>query len=117
MVQYKGIEMPHNAILYALASSGTILAGVTYKLRQKDELKWHEWLILSISLAVWGVVSFGIIVFAFPEHDIDQTTALMAIPLGVGISETFAFAIAAAQRVVVMLPDSIRELILLRRNK
>jgi hypothetical protein len=101
------VKMPHT--VYCVSSLGTVLTGITYKLRQGVELKWHEWLILMISLAVWGAVAFGIVCFTFPDQHHGVPSALVSVPLGLGLSEFSAFFIAAGQRMFEMLPESVRD--------
>ena len=107
--------MPYN--IYAIASTGTIVTGITYKLRKGEKLAWSEWMVLTISLAVWGTVALGFIMFAYPEVDHGPASALMAIPLGLGLSEISGISIAAMQRGIDLLPETAQNIIRFKWGK
>jgi len=102
--------MPEKA-LFAAASAGTIVAGITYKLRIGENLTAREWVILSIALAGWGLVAFGVILFSFPTYEHGIASALLSPPLGLGLSETFALTIASLQMVIKAIPELFKFLV------
>jgi len=96
--------MPEKTV-YACVALGATVAGITYKLRIGEKLKPHEWVVLCISLCVWGLVAFLTLSFYFPVEESMEARAGLSIPLGVGLSEIFAVLIVAGKVLAKDLPE------------
>ncbi len=103
-----------HSTLFVISSVGTTLGGLFYKHRTGEKLKWHEWLILAGALFIWGLVSMALIIIYFPNGDHGLPSALMSIPLGIGLSELFVFMLIAIERLLQFVPELVRAIIMRR---
>jgi len=95
-------------LIYAMAGGGTVLSGVTYKWRIGQSLKPFEWAVLVVSLFLFGLIAFSILGYYFHEPAHQEARLGLSILLGVGMSETFTFFIAALQKLIEYMPEELK---------